>query len=110
MERLQIDLKEMELYEDENDGYKYQLTIVDHFSGYPWAFPLFTKTAPEVASHLMRLFLEYGPPNIIHSDNGGEFVNAIIKHFSKLFNFHIAHGKAYNPREQVFFSRLYYNL
>lgn len=109
MDRIQIDLKEYTLYEDDNDGYKYQLTVVDHFSGFPWAFPLYTKTAAEVASHLMKLFLEYGPPNILHSDNGGEFVNEIINYFSKLFNFKIANGKAYNPREQVFTSYYHFN-
>jgi hypothetical protein len=101
MERLQIDLKEYTLYKEENDDFQYQLTIVDHFSGFPWAIPLYTKTSEEVSYHLMKLFMEYGPPKILHSDNGGEFVNCIISHISKIMNIKPAHGKAYNPREQV---------
>ncbi len=115
---MQIDLKEFEFYEEENDGFRYMLTVVDHFSGFPWAFPLRSKTAEEVAYHLVQLFLMIGPPRILHSDNGGEFVNQIFDHISKIFFFKPAHGKAYNPREQVchfiifynYFTVIYYNL
>jgi len=101
MERLQIDLKEYTLLESDNDGYKYILAVVDHFSGFPWAFPLFTKRAEEVAYKLFtELFVVFGPPQILHSDNGGEFVNTVINALSTLFSFRIANGKAYNPREQ----------
>ena len=62
MDRLQIDLKEFTFYQEWNDGYCYLLTAVDHFSGYPWAYPLFTKTAEEVSYHLVNLFFMFGPP------------------------------------------------
>jgi transposase InsO family protein len=101
MERVQIDLKEYTLYAEDNDDYRYQLTIVDHFSGFPWAFPLFTKRSEEVAFHLVKLFMVVGPPKILHSDNGGEFVNGIIDYIARVMNIKLAHGKAYNPREQV---------
>jgi len=42
----------------------------------------------------------FGPPRILHSDNGGEFVNSLIESISNVFHFQCAHGKAYNPREQ----------
>lgn len=100
MERIQIDLKEFELYEDANDGYRYVLTVVDHFSNFPWAFPLFTKQADEVALHLYNLFSEHGPPKYLQSDNGGEFVNAVIKDLAVKWNIELKNGKAYNPREQ----------
>jgi hypothetical protein len=38
---------------------------------------------------------------ILHSDNGGEFVNELVQSISEVFHFECAHGKAYNPREQV---------
>jgi transposase InsO family protein len=99
-ERFQVDMKEYELYEADNDGYRYHLTVIDHFSGYPWAFPTFTKTKEEVSSILIKLFFDVGPPKILHSDNGGEFINGIIDEISKSMNITLAHGKAYNPREQ----------
>jgi len=100
MDRLQIDLKEFTFYQEWNDDYCYLLTVIDHFSGYPWAFPLFTKTAQEVSYHLINLFFMFGPPRILHSDNGGEFVNELVQSISVVFHFECAHGKAYNPREQ----------
>ncbi len=62
MDRLQIDIKEFTFYQEWNDDYCYLLTVIDHFSGYPWAFPLFTKTAQEVSYHLISLFFMFGPP------------------------------------------------
>jgi len=100
MDRMQVDLKEFTFYQEWNDGYSYMLTVIDHFSSYPWAFPLFTKTAKEVSYHLVNLFFMFGPPRILHSDNGGEFVNELIQSISKVLHFECAHGKAYNPREQ----------
>ena len=100
IERLQIDIKEYTFYGEHNSGHNYQLTVIDHFSCFPWAFPQITKSAAEVSSNLMKLFLVFGPPKILHSDNGGEFVNELINKISGLFNIQLAHGKAYNPREQ----------
>lgn len=48
----------------------------------------------------MILVLLLGPPNVLQSDNGGEFTAEVITHLSKAFSFEIKHGKAYNPREQ----------
>lgn len=70
MERIQIDLKEMTLYADENGGYKYMLTVVDHFSNFAWAKPLYTKRAEETAYHLWKIFSIFGPPLYLQSDNG----------------------------------------
>lgn len=100
LDRIQIDLKEYTLYEEDNYGYKYQLTIIDHFSCFPWAIPQFTKTKEETAYNLIQLFFLIGAPRILHSDNGGEFVNSLINQISTVFNITLAHGKAYNPREQ----------
>lgn len=73
------------------------LTVVDHFSGFPWAFPLRSKTAEEVAYHLVQLFLVIGPPRILHSDNGGEFVNQIFDNISKIFFLNLLMGKLITP-------------
>ena len=78
MDRLQIDLKEFTFYEEFNDGYSYMLTAVDHFSGYPWAFPLFSKTAEEVAFHLVNLFFQFGPPRCVLMFISGSLVFFLI--------------------------------
>ena len=53
--------------------------IVDHFSKFHVLFPLTRKTAVETAGKLVERFLSiFGLPNIIHSDNGTEFVNGVM--------------------------------
>lgn len=100
MERVQIDLKEYTLLEDENDGYRYCLSVVDHFSNFTWAKPLKTKEAHETAAHLYDIFLEFGAPKYLQSDNGGEFVNHVVEQLAANFGIELRTGKAYNPREQ----------
>jgi len=84
-EHVQIDLKDLSGYKDDNDGYRYALNIVDHFSSYPWTFLLKDKTAESVMKCLKDFFKLFGCPDIIQSDNGGEF---------------IGDGKPRTPREQ----------
>ena len=46
----------------------------------PVLFPLYHKSAAEVASNLVcKVFAYFGLPYILHSDRGKEFVNNIIK-------------------------------
>lgn len=54
--------------------------IVDHFSKFHILFPLETKSAGEVARNCVEKFFSiFGLPLIIHSDNGSEFVNDVIR-------------------------------
>ena len=60
--------------------------IVDHFSKLHIMFPLMRKTASEVCKNVIeRFFSVFGLPRIIHSDNGSEFVNSLIKSFVTLW-------------------------
>ncbi|KAF9761541.1 SCAN domain-containing protein 3 [Nosema granulosis] len=75
LERLQIDLIDMKQYKEANGQYVWILTVIDVYSKFAWAFPLVTKSAKEVVETLEDLFLMIGPPLILQSDNGKEFVN-----------------------------------
>lgn len=63
------------------DGnFKFIGHIVDHFSKFHVLFPLETKSASEIAKNCIdRFFSIFGLPLVIHSDNGTEFVNDIIR-------------------------------
>ena len=65
----------------EADGdYKWICHLVDHFSKYHIIFPLLRKEASEIAANLVcRVFSYFGLPYILHSDQGKEFVNEIIR-------------------------------
>jgi transposase InsO family protein len=79
MEHLQMDLIDMSKFEAENNGYCWILTVVDVFSKYLWAIPLFKKDQASVCSALLQLFVIIGTPEILQSDNGKEFVGGVIK-------------------------------
>jgi len=67
MERLCIDFVNVPAI---IDGPAYLLTVIDQFTRYPWAFPLKTKNAEEIAEVLLvGVFLPFGFPREIHSDN-----------------------------------------
>ena len=67
-------------YPDSVNGNKYIVTIVDHFSGWPEAYPIPNKQADTVASLLMERFLPiHACPTRIISDRGGEFNNYLIQ-------------------------------
>lgn len=62
-------------------NYKWILQVKDHFSKYCWVKPLENKEASEVYQAMREIFLTFGPPHILQSDNGTEFVNKLINSF-----------------------------
>ena len=62
------------------DGdYKYIVHARDHFSRYSWASPIKSKEAINVAAFLYSIFTQFGPPSILQTDNGKEFIANVIK-------------------------------
>lgn len=57
--------------------YKFVLTFQDHFTKYVRLRPLKSKIALEVAQVLREIFMDVGCFDIMHTDNGGEFVNKV---------------------------------
>lgn len=63
--------------------------------------PLKTKRAVEVASELMKIFLIFGPPSILQSDNGQEFDANVIKELVAMWpNCKIVHEDSRRPQTQ----------
>ena len=67
----------MDLLMVSDNGYKFILNYQDSLSKYVILRPLKTKTTAEVADCLVSVFFEHGPPNILHTDNGTEFLEVI---------------------------------
>ena len=62
------------------DGYRYILVIDDYFSKWTEAFPIKDKCADTVADVLVnKIILRFGMPLVIHSDQGREFENGLMK-------------------------------
>ncbi|CAF1532838.1 unnamed protein product [Adineta ricciae] len=73
----------------------------NHFTKFSWLFPLKSKEASGVAFHLKNIFHASGPPKILPSDNGKEFVaNVILNLKNNWPDLLIINGRARHPQSQ----------
>jgi len=91
----EIDLAHMDESEYNN---MYILIILDRFSGYVLARALPNKEAKTIAAALFNLICEWGSPETIHMDRGGEFLNDIITALTDLFKIKIKYSTTDNHR------------
>ena len=92
----QCDLVDMTKFADENDGYKWVITIIDTFSKKAWAFKLKNKTAESIVS-VMKSFFEKNKCKKIEFDQGGEFKNRLFLKLLKKNKIH--HYHVYSDRK-----------
>ncbi|CAF1045947.1 unnamed protein product [Didymodactylos carnosus] len=70
----------------------------DHFTKFCVLRPMKTKTAAEVAYHLLDIFIMFGAPATLQSDNGREFVAKVIEELAEMWKgLKIVHGRARHP-------------
>jgi transposase InsO family protein len=74
------------------------LVITDIFSKFVVLKALRSKSATEVAAALWETIALFGPPKIIQSDNGTEFVNSVIKSLVSAHGIDHRLVSPYNPR------------
>ncbi|KAF9761457.1 Gag-Pro-Pol polyprotein [Nosema granulosis] len=98
--RLQIDLIDMKQYKEANGQYAWILTVIDVYSKFAWAFPLVGKSAKEVVETLEDLFLMIGPPQILQSDYGKEFVNKEMTKLCEKFLIKIIYSRPRHTQSQ----------
>lgn len=96
-ERIQIDLIDMRA--DPDKEYHWILHIRDHFSKFSSAYPLRKKESTQVADRLMMWIGQFGPPKILHCDNGSEFKGALLT-LVKQFGINLLHGRPRSPQTQ----------
>ena len=95
---VQIDLIDMRHRPD--CTYKWIGHYMDYWSKIHILFPLRRKSAAEVALHLQNhVFIYLGTPNILNSDNEGEFVNYIVESLVREWpgEVTIVNGRPQNP-------------
>ena len=78
-EQWQADLADVALIAQQNQGYRFILTVIDIFSRYAWARPLRTKSGKEVADAFRDIFREGRIPKRIQTDQGKEFENRDVR-------------------------------
>lgn len=68
-------------------GFCHILTVVDSFSKFMHAHPIRSATSKESINFLLnRIFLTFGVPEILVSDNGSQFMSANFKEFLSDYN------------------------
>ena len=85
-------------FPESEEGFVGIMVITEALTKYPWAKPIRTKTALEIASVLKEYICIFGAPKTIVSDQGAEFNNKVVD--SMLNNLGVEHRvtSSYNPR------------
>nr|XP_022914002.1 KRAB-A domain-containing protein 2-like [Onthophagus taurus] len=97
--RCQVDLIDMQSQADRE--YKFIMVYQDHLTKFVVLRSLKTKRAAEVAHHLLDIFLTFGAPCILHSDNGREFVNSDLKELASYWpELKLVNGKPRHSQSQ----------
>jgi hypothetical protein len=72
--------------------------MIDYFTKWANAVPLVNKEAPTVAEGIFNgWYLQYGLPNSIHTDQGSEFTNDVLKHLNQRATVDAEFTTPYNP-------------
>ena len=81
------------------NGNRYIINIVDLFSGWPESFATTSKSAETVAQILLEHIIpRHACPRVLISDNGLEYVNAIIDQISAVLNIKHIRTSVYHPQ------------
>ena len=80
---------------------KWIMVYQDHLTTFCVLKPLTSKHAAEVAYQLVDVFLLFGAPTILQSDNGFQFTANIITELKQLWpDMKLVHGKPRHPQSQ----------
>ena len=79
-------------------GYTGILVIIEYLSKYPYAVPIRTKSAHEIARKLFTYITLFGPPKTILTDQGKEFCNKIFDSLSTMAGVEHTITSPYQPR------------
>ena len=102
MDHIQVDLVDMQVCPVESGGktFRYILVVLDVFSWYLiFLRALQHKSSTEIASHVLQLISDIGPPKRVQSDQGTEF-KGVVKQIMKAFKVHVIHSRPYHPQSQ----------
>ena len=94
---MQADLIDMQ---DDPDGdYNWILNMQDHFSKFVHLRPIKAKTAVDVATGILDVFLTTnGAPRVLQCDNGREFDNKLLKQMEKQWpGLKLVHSRLRHP-------------
>ena len=80
------------------NGYRYVIVVVDLATRFVICKPQKTMSMEETARSLYEVFTLFGPPKILQSDNGTEYVNQLVKQLCAAAGIEHRTVLPYNPR------------
>lgn len=82
-----------------SSGHVHILSVQDYFSKFCVFVPLRTATAKAIVKHLEeRVFLVFGVPRLLLTDNGRVFVGNELKNLAKSYGVQLVHTAYYHPQ------------
>ena len=103
-DRIAMDI--LDVCDPTQDGYCCILVIADYFSKWTEAFPMKDKCADTVADLLVdNIILRFGMPLVIHSDQGREFKNGLMKSLCTLLGSTKTRTAPYHPESDGMIDR-----
>lgn len=82
----------------------------DDLTRFVQAYPIPDKQPTTIAKALLKFCQHFGIPKRFHVDQGGEFVNNILKHFMKLLGSNHTLSIAYHPQNKGSLERFHATL
>jgi len=77
---------------------RYLLVIQDYFTKWADAIPLPDQTASRITAELIKFFSTYGPPQVLHSDQGRNFESTMFTQALHAFGVRKSHTTPYHPQ------------
>ena len=88
-------------YETSTSGNKHILTVIDHLTGWPDAFPIPDKSADTIVTTFVNEYLQvHMCPQYILSENGTEFKNSLMDQVLQWLGIDRIFSAPYHPPEQ----------
>ena len=86
-------------FPESENGHRYILVAVDHFTKWSEAYPLPNQEAPTVARVLANeWFFRYSPPETLHSDQGQEFESQLVQELCRILQIKKSRTSPYHPQ------------
>ena len=95
LDRLGVDLTDMA---SGAHGYRYVLTIIDHYSRFVRFYAMRSKTSDEVSRNFTCYLQDYGVPACVILDNGAEFTSTQFRTLLVEHNIHAGYITPYHPQ------------
>ena len=96
-----VQINTLELGDSRNGQFHCVLVCVDMFTKWVEVVPLRRHDADSVVAAFVSVCTRWGPPAVVRSDNGSEFINAIMTAVFEAFGVQVRHGAVRHPQSQV---------